>query len=222
MAGMKVPVYDQLGQFTTREYTPEGYLRAVARFARTGIQLYARSEIPPGVIPSSFKGSFVRVLRDDSEVFDEASMASFVAKPVTVDHRHKMIDVTSFRIAHVGLSLESVRKEEVSSSLMIPIVVTDSAAIKSIEKGKVQLSAGYTCDYQWGPAEHPTYGAFDLRMTNIRGNHISIVDKGRAGPGVQILDQESKGQTSMKKRKINGIVYDFDAEVVDGVDELLR
>ncbi len=56
-----------------------------------------------------------------------------------------------------------------------------------IDSGKKQLSAGYTCVYDW------TAGVFngkryDAVQRRIRGNHLALVHQGRMGPDVAVLD----------------------------------
>lgn len=56
-----------------------------------------------------------------------------------------------------------------------------------INGGKIQLSPGYRCMYV------PESGIFDgmeyqYVQRNIRGNHLALVDQGRTGPDVSVLD----------------------------------
>lgn len=56
-----------------------------------------------------------------------------------------------------------------------------------INGGKIQLSPGYRCIYS------PESGVFDgaeyqYVQRNIRGNHLALVDQGRTGPDVSVLD----------------------------------
>lgn len=59
---------------------------------------------------------------------------------------------------------------------------------KRIENGKTELSAGYRSSYDF------TSGTFngeryDAIQRNITGNHLALVDEGRAGPDVAVQDQ---------------------------------
>lgn len=45
---------------------------------------------------------------------------------------------------------------------------------------------------------------YDGRMTNIRGNHVALVEKGRAGPDVLVYDTASK-ENSVEPKNENGL-----------------
>ena len=59
---------------------------------------------------------------------------------------------------------------------------------KCIEHGKKELSIGYTCDYvkEKGDFNGENY---DYKQLNIIGNHIALVEKGRAGRDVRVYDK---------------------------------
>jgi hypothetical protein len=57
------------------EMTPEGYLRAWATIARTGVQMYTDAD-----------GSVRREYRPAEEVSSPESLASFAGKAVTLEH----------------------------------------------------------------------------------------------------------------------------------------
>jgi hypothetical protein len=67
-------------------------------------------------------------------------------------------------------------------------MVSDEAAIKDIEAGKRELSAGYTCELDFTPGKTATGDAYDAVQKNIRLNHVAIVSRGRAGSKVRIGD----------------------------------
>jgi hypothetical protein len=58
---------------------------------------------------------------------------------------------------------------------------------KLIESGKVELSIGYRCTYERksGVFEGQHY---DFIQRGISGNHLALVDEGRSGPDVAVLD----------------------------------
>ena len=157
----------------------EGYLicRNVA-VARSGVQEYLPSELglpdSPGRVP---------VFRPPEEVFSPACVASFEGKPVTEDHPDDPGGVTA---GNIGLlqkgHAQNVRRgtgpEE--NLLLADLVITDPEVIRRVLAGKREISCGYT--YTLAEEE----GRYVQR--DIRGNHIAIVDHGRAGPRVAIRD----------------------------------
>lgn len=63
-----------------------------------------------------------------------------------------------------------------------------SDALKtSIENGKKELSLGYRCNYRIQPGEWNGI-KYDVIQTDLRGNHIALVDKGRMGSAVRVYD----------------------------------
>ncbi len=70
---------------------------------------------------------------------------------------------------------------------------TDKRGVDAIESGKrVELS----CSYRWVPVVKS--GAFDgqpydIIMTQIKGNHLGLVEEGRAGSDVMVHDEKPKG-----------------------------
>ena len=70
------------------------------------------------------------------------------------------------------------------------LTVTDAEAIRDIESGLArELSAAYQYDpvLTSGSFEGQAY---DFIMTNIRGNHVALVEEGRAGPDVLVADAQ--------------------------------
>jgi len=69
-----------------------------------------------------------------------------------------------------------------------------------IESGKKDLSIGYKADYilKQGVYNGESY---DVIQTKLRGNHISLVDEGRSGHEVSVLDKKDKGVFDMNEEK---------------------
>jgi hypothetical protein len=67
------------------------------------------------------------------------------------------------------------------------IKVFSDILAKLINVGKVDLSCGYRCKYVWTPG---TYNGqhYDCIQTNIIFNHLALVDDGRMGSDVAVMD----------------------------------
>jgi len=65
-------------------------------------------------------------------------------------------------------------------------VFSDNLAAQ-INDGKIELSAGYRCKYDMTPGVFNGQ-AYDAVQRNIRGNHLALVDQGRMGPSVAVMD----------------------------------
>ena len=165
----------------------DGYLVADARIARTGIQIYLGSEVGQ---PDK---ATVRVYRPGAEVFHADTLKSAAHRPVTNDHPPELVNSTNWKDFAVGQTGDEVVGESIY--LRVPLMVSDEAAIKDIEAGKRELSAGYTCDLDFTPGQMPTGEAYDAIQKNIRLNHVAIVARGRAGSQVRIGDGVAWGAT---------------------------
>lgn len=175
MAAMEHKFTDSVTMDATRRIDG-GYLVTTARAVRTGIQLYAGSEVG---MPDR---RVVRVYRPADEVHALASLQSFSHAPITINHPAEAVDASNWGKLAVG---------EVSTAALpdgewvqLPLILKDAVAIAAVESGKRELSAGYTCTLDAAPA-----GAdYDLVQRNIRINHLAIVDAARAGPEARIGD----------------------------------
>ena len=161
--------------------TGEGFLicRNVP-IARTGEQEYAGSELGLNT------DNIVKVFRPPEEVFDPAALASFEGKPVTNDHPPTLVtpdDVSMYEMGHA----QNVRKGagEWDGYVLADLHIHDRSLIDAIQSGKREISCGYGCE--WEDNGDGTY-----TQKRIRGNHIAVVDRGRAGKRAAILDSERK------------------------------
>ena len=173
--------------------TPEGFLicRDVP-IARVGVQEYLGREIGQTERPDDV----FKVDRPAGEVFSPAAVASFEGKPVTENHPDE--DVTSENYAqYIRGVVRDVRKGagQYEGCLVADLVIHDGALVRSIQDGKREISCGYNC--LWVPT-----GDHTLEQREIRGNHVAVVDKGRAGHGVAIHDQAMEEVRPMAKGSI--------------------
>lgn len=160
--------------------TGDGYLVADARVVRTGIQIYTGAEVgKPDV-------AMVRVYRPEAEVFSDKSLASFSHIPVTDDHPVQAVTADNWKDLAVGETSGEVLRD--GHRLRIPLIVKDASAVRKVQGGKRELSAGYTCDLVFEDGVTPEGEAYDAIQKNIRANHLAIVQRGRAGSECRIGD----------------------------------
>lgn len=89
------------------------------------------------------------------------------------------------------------------------LIVTDAAAVAAIESGRCrELSAAYMYDPVFRPGVFEGE-AYDFVMTNIRGNHVALVEEGRAGPDVVVADAHININPKAKRTKLMGIINRF-------------
>lgn len=158
----------------------DGALLCDAKVARTGVQLYTGAEVGKPDLP------VVRVYRDPVEVFSDATMESFAHRPVTNDHPKAGVSAENWKKTAVGNTTGDVA--QTGRFLRVPLMVSDAASIADVQNGKRELSAGYVCDLNWTAGTSPDGEAYDARQVAIRGNHIAIVQSGRAGQECRIGD----------------------------------
>ncbi|MDC4667617.1 DUF2213 domain-containing protein [Acinetobacter baumannii] len=185
----------QLGR--TRETTPEGYLlcRDVP-LARIGKLLYADGEVPV----TADNSGLIIIERGEDVLFDPRTIASFEGKPVTNDHPKGWVTPENWKKLSNGTAHDVRRGEdEDSDCLVADLLITDKDMIDAVMKGKVEISLGYDADYT-------EISVGKGIQTNIFGNHIALVKKGRCGSRCKIGDsfmpKQSKGWLeSLRKAK---------------------
>ena len=167
--------------------TRDGFLKVRARAARTGIYDYAGHEVDPRNEHGLRDKQTVKVYRPGDQVFDRASLASFIGKPITDDHPTQPVTRDNWRDHARGTIMGAVRDGEY---VAFDLMLTDGATIDAIEAGKRELSNGYATDLKFESGTAPDGTAYDAVQTSISGNHIALVDKGRAGSDCRISDGE--------------------------------
>lgn len=160
--------------------TADGYLVAEAKCVRTGIQLYTGAEV--GMADKAV----ARIYRPPEEVFAQGSLQSFSHAPVTIDHPTEMVDAGNWRTLSVGEVSTAAKKD--GEWVMLPLILKDASAIDAVTSGKRQLSAGYVCKLDMTPGVTPEGEAYDGRQTDIKINHLALVDRARAGFEARIGD----------------------------------
>lgn len=165
--------------------TGDGYLVADAKVARTGVQQYLGSELGRPDMP------IVRLYRPPEEVFATDAMHSYAYRPVTVEHPAQMVDASTWKSVSAGQTgAEVVRDGEF---VRVPLVLMDAAAIKAYESGKRELSMGYSAEIVFRDGVSPDGEAYDAVQTNLRMNHLALVDRARGGNQLRIGDGRAPG-----------------------------
>jgi hypothetical protein len=164
----------------------EGGAMAVrARAARTGVYQYGGSEVDPDNKHGLRDTALVNVLRDDGTVFDEKSVRSFIGKPVTDDHPAAPVTTENWRDHARGTIMGAMRDGDY---LAFDLLLTDAEAIAKVDGGKRELSNGYSSDLEFGDFTAPDGTKCQARQKSIFGNHVALVDRGRAGSECAIKD----------------------------------
>lgn len=181
--------------------SPEGFLICHnVPIARTGYQDYLGSELPPGIQEeyNLDPQKVYKIYRSADEVFSPATIASFEGKPFTDNHPTEMVTTQNVSMYSKG-HIQNVRKGEgeFQNMLIADVICTDESVTNEIkEKRKREVSCGYEYVVKKGPK--------GFEQTQIRGNHLALVENGRAGQKAAIQDempdaiikQKTKGETN--------------------------
>ena len=164
--------------------TGEGYLIVNARISRSGIYKYNASEL--GFDQSE---GVVNVYRPPSEVFDSVSLSSFALKPVTDDHPPVLVNSENHDIYSKGTSGDRIFRDWDSDHVRAKLRIHDKELIGKVKSGKVEVSNGYMADIielDEETLDEETGETYRFVQKNIIGNHIAIVDFGRAGSSCRV------------------------------------
>lgn len=169
--------------------TPEGFLICKdVPIARTGPQNYLARELMLDGDPDRV----VTVQRYPADVFENATIASFEGKPVTDGHPPENVSPENYA-AYTRGHAQNVRQD--GDYIVADLYINDANLANEVRNAvKREVSCGYLCNYV------PDGDGY--RQEHIRGNHVAIVPKGRAGHEVAIKDaatEAEKGLNTMKE-----------------------
>lgn len=192
--------------------TPEGYLicRNVP-INRTGDQEYAARELQLDGDPDRL----VIVHRYPEDVFDPAAMASFEGKDVTQGHPPENLTPEN-QAAYSKGHIENVRR--VGDATVADLFIKDAGLASDVENGVIrEVSCGYLCDYV------PDGDGY--KQQRIRGNHVAVVPRGRAGHDVAIKDaahEAEKGRNNTMSKFAHAILTAFGMAAKDASEEEMK
>lgn len=162
--------------------TKEGYMAVHARAARAGIYDYMGYEVDPE--GKTFNANdVVKVYRPPEVVFDAANMRSFVMRPITNDHPSEAVTSENWSDLAKGVIVGAVKDGDY---LGFDLAFFDAATIRDIDSGKRELSNGYQAELAFGDGVTPSGEAYQAIQTSQIGNHVALVDRGRAGAACAI------------------------------------
>lgn len=126
------------------------------------------------------------VYRPAEELGSDECIESFKLIPF-VDEHHMVGDgaMPAEQKGVHGVIGENVYFE--GDTLYSNIKVFSESLANLIEGGKRELSCGYRCLYEFASGEHNGV-KYDAIQRNIRGNHLALVEEGRMGHEVAVLD----------------------------------
>lgn len=169
-----------------REIDANGWMQVLGNpITKVGIFDYLGSEINGPVADKIY-----RVYRPAEELQKQETLDSFKLLPFIDEHTPLGVHGTPAEQKGIqGMIGEQVYFD--APYVRGNIKVLSNAAMAQIGAGKIELSPGYACRYEFTP------GSFDGEMydaiqRDIRGNHLALVDEGRTGPDVAMQDSKPK------------------------------
>jgi hypothetical protein len=167
--------------------------------------------------------------RSEEEVFNPDSLESLNNCALTIDHPiEQEITPDNYKENVVGHVINGTVKRE-GDFIKASLLINDKQAIELVKSKKMrELSAGYFA------IEQDEQGIFrdkeyNKRQTNIRYNHLSIVDKGRAGPECQIhldsklrknMENENQDNKELIEKKIDAELEKEEPKKVEPAKDL--
>ena len=213
---MTVQLADSLPLMNAR-LASDGSLVAEVRAARAGLYTYRGAEIGRPDLDT------VRVYRPETEAFSKATLDSLSSLTVTNDHPPEgVVTPRNWKRVAVGWTGEDVIRD--GGFVRVPLILKDEDTITQCSAGKRELSFGYLCDFDFTPGTTKDGEQYDAVQKDLRGNHLAIVARGRAGRECALDDN---GERPMATRmitvdgpggsKLPVEVTDAAATVIDGL-----
>lgn len=114
----------------------------------------------------------------------KASLPTWEGLPLHIEHHPDSADEPE-KLTRVGAVGKAVWN---APYIDAPLTVWDRQAIDAIRDGSFrELSCAYRYEPDFTPGSHEGV-EYDFIMRHIRGNHVALVEEGRAGPDVVVAD----------------------------------
>ena len=190
---------------TARRIDADGRLHVDrSHISKATVNPYYGKEIPGYEALGLAPDKVYRLLRDPVEL--ERGAETFARLPILSEHVPVTVDTPRPDLVVGAIGSEIVFY---SPYLDADLCVWDAAAIAGIETDKVRE---LSCAYRYVPVMEP--GEFegqpyDGRMTEIQGNHLALVEVGRAGADVVVADRNpfTFKESAMKMTKLGKALF---------------
>lgn len=174
-----------LDRATARRFDEDGRLRVTdVNISKATVSPYRGEEVPGWQDRDLDPDRIYQLLRDPKEL--EKAASTFNALPLLIGHTHVTADDPRPELV-VGSTGTNARFDD--PYLQADLVIRSADAIDLIESGeRRELSCAYRFEADMTPG---TFRGepFDGVMKNLRGSHVALVSKGRAGPDVVVADE---------------------------------
>lgn len=169
---------------SARQFDQNGYMTIQGNpISKEGVYDYLGAQIPgyPGD-----PNDIVKVYRPGSELARQETIDSFKLMPFIDEHQWLGVEGTDAGdLPLTGTTGENVYYE--APYLKANLRVYSQKLLDAFNTGKVQLSPGYLYDYVYSPGQWQGIN-YSYVQSNLRGNHLALVEKGRTGADVAVMD----------------------------------
>lgn len=152
---------------------------------KIGVFPYLGKQISPELEPDTI----YNVLRPEEELTKEETLKSFELIPIVDDHTMLGTkDENHTPAEQKGIhGVTGVNVKQNGDLITVDLKIFSETLKEEIENGKKDLSLGYYSNYEIkkGTYKGQTY---DAVQRNIIANHIALVDEGRMGKEVRVMD----------------------------------
>lgn len=207
-----------LDRGSVRTIDQDGHLHvALNPISKANICPYYGREIPEAEDFGLKSDQIYQLYRDPAEL--EKAAATFNGKPLLIVHRPQSADDHSREVT-VG-SVNNTKWD--APYLKAELDIWDGEAIAGITSGdQRELSCGYRYKADMTPGEVSGV-KYDGRMTNIQGNHVALVETGRAGSDVVVGDSAIQEVETVELHEMTATTLSRSARVASiALDVYLR
>ena len=152
--------------------------------SKVGVFPYLGRTISPDLEPDKI----YMVLRPEEELSNEETLNSFKLVPIVDDHT--MLGTKPGMMPAEEKGVHGVIGDDVyykDGIIYGDLKIFSESLKEEIENGKKELSMGYFCDYELSEGNY-NGERYQAIQRNLRINHVALVDEGRMGADVRVLD----------------------------------
>lgn len=175
-----------LDKDSAREYDINGWAEIKENpISKIGVFPYSGAQISPDLEPDKI----YQVYRPEEELSDPETIQSFKLLPWTDEHAMLGSEEEGLTPAE-RKGIQGVIGEDVfykDGYLKANLKIFSNKLADLIDSGKKELSIGYRCLYDIVSGVYNGV-RYDAIQRQIRGNHVALVEEGRSGHDVAVLD----------------------------------
>ncbi len=147
---------------------------------KAGVFPYLGKQISPSLDPDRI----YQVYRPPEEI--KKAVDTFKLVPLVDNHTMLGPDFTPAEQKGVhGVLGEDIKEK--NGTLFADVKIFSEQLKREIQDGKKELSLGYFCKYDLTPGQYNGMH-YDAVQRDLKGNHIALVDNGRMGHDVRVMD----------------------------------